>query len=831
MVARLCGGLAFALAVLSTIGWPSRAAATCVGDCNFDGHVTVDELLTGVSIILGAQPASACPALDATANQHVTVDELLAAVNAVSDGCVLVATPTLVSSFPPAGATGVLATEWIRLTFAGNVDPAALPDYALTCNGLRYPVATRTLTADTVLVNPGGELPAGSDCVLTWQGPNGANTLTFATAAAGAPFSTVYDRTDGRGTSPFPDDFWLTPDASTSTGSRVNVPIPGAPSDVRSIFRVLLQETNKLDGFSPIGHLVVEFSDAPDPASLPRTPAESLDPLATIGLFDITPGSQEFGHRIPVRPQLRTDSNTNGVVSHTVLIFPSIPLTPGGHYGLVVTRRVFVDATRPLAPSPFFAAVLGPPVAGEADAVTRARALADEVLDVVASSDAPIPREDVALAVRISVRTTDDIPRDLLAVKQQVLDAPPPAYTIDHVDPDSGSDSDVAALVYGTWQAPDWRDATGYLKRDAGGLPVHTKTNSVPFVLALPKAARDGPVPVTMYQHGNPGSAESEVPSQARRTLAGAGFAVIGFTDNLNREVSKGLTDEVQAITAQVNAVFFPLLQHRKIPDYWVETNAEQQAFVRLIQGLGTLDVLPIDAPDGVPDLDVEAPLTYVGISEGANHAPGLLPYAPEIRAAALVAGGARLSEVLIHQQAQTFLDQLGPTFPNLTAADIWVALALFQTIYDVQDPHNHARFIYREPLLVDGTQRKASILLIEGLDDSMVPNNATDSLAWAMGPIPHLRPVRRLVPFLETVDGPLTANIDAHTTAAFFQYVPVGVAGIDPTPGCVVLPPTSAHEGHFCAQSAAESLHQRVVFFQTAVSDPVPTIINPFAQ
>jgi hypothetical protein len=336
---------------------------------------------------------------------------------------------------------------------------------------------------------------------------------------------------------------------------------------------------------------------------------------------------------------------------------------------------------------------------------------------------------------------------------------------------------------------------------------------------------------VTMYQHGNPGSAEAEVPSQARRYLAHAGFAVIGFTDNLNREVSAGISDPVQAISAQVAAIFFALLQYRKVPDYWVETNAEQIAFLRMIQGMGTLDVLPVDAPDSMPDLDPAAPLTYVGISQGANYAPGLLPYAPELRAAALVAGGARLAEVLIHQEPEAFLTQLGPVFPNLTPADIWVDLALFQTIFDGQDEHNHARFIYRQPLMVGGTLQKASILLNEGLNDSLVPNNATNSLAWTMGPIPHLKPVQRPVPYLETADGPVTANIDAQTTAAFYQYVPVGVEGIAATPGCAALPISSGGEGHYCAQSAAESLHQRTVFLQSALTDAVPTIIDPLSE
>jgi hypothetical protein len=246
-----------------------------------------------------------------------------------------------------------------------------------------------------------------------------------------------------------------------------------------------------------------------------------------------------------------------------------------------------------------------------------------------------------------------------------------------------------------------------------------------------------------------------------------------------------------------------------------------------MIQGLGSLDVLPIGAPDGMPDLDIAAPLTYVGISEGANNGPGLLPYAPEIRAAALVVGGARLGEVLIHQQASAFLTTLGSVFPNLTPAEIWVGLGLFQTIFDRQDRHNHARFVYRDPVPIAGSTQKASILLIEGLEDSLVPNHATDSLAWAMGPIPHLKPVQRVVPFLETVDGPVVANMDEQTTAAFYQYVPVDIAGISATPGCAAF---GEREGHYCAQIAAESLRQRVVFLQTALSQSAPTIIDPLA-
>ena len=45
--------------------------------------------------------------------------------------------------------------------------------------------------------------------------------------------------------------------------------------------------------------------------------------------------------------------------------------------------------------------------------------------------------------------------------------------------------------------------------------------------------------------------------------------------------------------------------------------------------------------------------------------------------------------------------------------------------IFDQQDRHNHSRFIYRQPLDLGEDAQRASILLVEGLDDSLVPNHS----------------------------------------------------------------------------------------------------------
>jgi hypothetical protein len=62
---------------------------------------------------------------------------------------------------------------------------------------------------------------------------------------------------------------------------------------------------------------------------------------------------------------------------------------------------------------------------------------------------------------------------------------------------------------------------------------------------------------------------------------------------------------------------------------------------------------------------------------------------------------------------------------------------------------------------------------------------------------------------------------------------VPKGVESVDPTPGCdePALAESSAQEGHYCAQSAEESLRQRVHFFETALGEGAPEIIDPLTR
>jgi hypothetical protein len=82
--------LAFAL----TLGLAPRAVRAtctptvpCVGDCDGNGTVTVDEVLKMVNIALGNTAVATCTAGDGNCDNAITVDEILTAVNAALSGC------------------------------------------------------------------------------------------------------------------------------------------------------------------------------------------------------------------------------------------------------------------------------------------------------------------------------------------------------------------------------------------------------------------------------------------------------------------------------------------------------------------------------------------------------------------------------------------------------------------------------------------------------------------------------------------------------------------------------------------------------------------------
>jgi len=66
---------------------PTRTDAACVGDCDRNGLVAIDEIVRGVSIALGRISGAECTPLDADGDGQVGINELVQAVRAALQGC------------------------------------------------------------------------------------------------------------------------------------------------------------------------------------------------------------------------------------------------------------------------------------------------------------------------------------------------------------------------------------------------------------------------------------------------------------------------------------------------------------------------------------------------------------------------------------------------------------------------------------------------------------------------------------------------------------------------------------------------------------------------
>jgi hypothetical protein len=75
-----------------------RAAAACVGDCDGDGVVAINELIIGVNIGLGLSPVESCPAFDPDGDGTVGIADVITGVGNGLEGCPPVATAGIVFS-------------------------------------------------------------------------------------------------------------------------------------------------------------------------------------------------------------------------------------------------------------------------------------------------------------------------------------------------------------------------------------------------------------------------------------------------------------------------------------------------------------------------------------------------------------------------------------------------------------------------------------------------------------------------------------------------------------------------------------------------------------
>jgi hypothetical protein len=95
---------------------PTAAMSACVGDCSEDSEVTVNELITMVTVALGTVAVSACVAGDVDADGTISINEIISGVNNALNGCSGSATPT-----PTVGGTPSYTGDYYGTASIGSI--------------------------------------------------------------------------------------------------------------------------------------------------------------------------------------------------------------------------------------------------------------------------------------------------------------------------------------------------------------------------------------------------------------------------------------------------------------------------------------------------------------------------------------------------------------------------------------------------------------------------------------------------------------------------------------------------------------------------------------
>jgi hypothetical protein len=119
------------LSVRADSDYVAYRPARCIGDCNLDGTVRVNELVAGVNIALSQLDRDRCQAMDDNGDLAVKVNELVSATNAALSGCPLSTVPTpLAAAAESIAAQGAAAGPEITVLGLTTADDRPLDSTA-----------------------------------------------------------------------------------------------------------------------------------------------------------------------------------------------------------------------------------------------------------------------------------------------------------------------------------------------------------------------------------------------------------------------------------------------------------------------------------------------------------------------------------------------------------------------------------------------------------------------------------------------------------------------------------------------------------------------------
>lgn len=574
---------------------------------------------------------------------------------------------------------------------------------------------------------------------------------------ASPPVVVLYGSQKETRLSPYPSNRYTKADPSSKTGLRVDLG-PGTSGDQflkEPNFAGTVAALNRLEGFSTIGPIIVGFSKEIDPAGSEKA----------MMIVDVDDTSPTRGRAMPVFGVYYTTTDSDATVEdYTLLVHPHEPLRQRTRYAFVVGEGIKSAKDGSLV------------VASEA----TKKLLDDEPGDYAESVRKALPLVETATSwkkesLRLATVFTTAGVRDVVeAMGVERRAAPPPKQTVAFTVEKKGDANDKRVRFVGRYESPEYRrpKPLGTFEVGADGRPKAQKTESLEMYLTFSDATKSGPRPIVIFGHGLGGDKDGVWGTTER--LAELGIAVVGIDapehgSRSDPPTKDGKSDLFQSVTG-----FFAANPETKqfdmerVRDNFRQMGSDQLELVRFLKTLGTLDLLPVGAPDGVPDLDTSK-ILYLGHSFGSVLGPLVGALSPEILAACWNVGGDGLATLIRDSGLFSLLvDTFRP--PGTPKSDVAKFFAITQAILDPGDPANFARFSTLEALPGVPAWRAKDVLVQEVQADNIVPNTSTEILARALG-LPLAGVAIHPVPGMAPAGFPLTANLPSGATGGLVQY------------------------------------------------------------
>lgn len=471
-------------------------------------------------------------------------------------------------------------------------------------------------------------------------------------------------------------------------------------------------------GFASNAPAYVSF-DGPLDVSLLPDPDGSLAPDSALQIVDITPTSPDFGQRIPVHWEFRTQAGTY-VPENLLSVAPVAgwPLRPRTTYALVVTTAV-------ATPSDAFLA------AWEHGDGTGASSL--ESL-YKAAPWVGLARDSVAAA---STFTTGD-PTEEMERIARFLDerVDPPVFRTDvehlyDLGPFSVYRSDYATPLFMSGAKPYAASGGAFVWRDDGFPEVQgwdPMRLSVVAPLDLSNAPADG-WPILVSLHGTGGDyrtfCNSDSPMEIASWMVETG--AVGLSIDLPLHGTRGTPDTILDLHS------FNVLQ----PDSALHIHRQAAAdLLYLLHGITQGGPLVFTLPDGT-DLKLDTSrVAVIGHSQGGITAALALPWMGDMAQGAMLSGAGGLLAITAVERTDTvdfpaLIKSMLEFAPDEELTELHPVLGLVQSIVEPTDPINYAPYWFHDDRGFTGA-RPTPVLLTSGLRDEATPSRTAEALASA---------------------------------------------------------------------------------------------------